>query len=50
MLDGLVYASKDDRTRTVVTTQNLLKNWLKENQDFRNGYDFMPKGMAPALR
>ena len=49
MLDGIAYVSKDGKTRTVVTTQNLLKAWLRENKDFRDG-DLMPQGMAPALR
>jgi hypothetical protein len=50
MLDGLVYRSKDDKTRVVVTTQNLLKNWLRENRDARHQGETMPHGMAPALR
>lgn len=50
MLDGLVYASADGKTRIVVSTQNLLKTWLREHGKFHIGGERMPQGMAPALR
>lgn len=50
MLDGMVYESSDGKTSIVVSTQNLLKNWLRENGNLRVGDEKMPQGMAPALR
>jgi hypothetical protein len=50
MLDGLVYEAKDGKTRIVVTTQNLLKNWLAEHRAMRDRDVPIPQGMAPALR
>jgi len=34
LLDGLVYSSPDGKTRTVVTTDALLKHWLLEHKDW----------------
>lgn len=49
MLDGLVFEAKDGKSRTVVTTQNLLKNWLREHQNWWRTNN-VPQGVAPALR
>lgn len=50
MLDGMLYMSANGRTRIVVTTQNLLKNWINDNRGFKDTGEQMPQGMAPALR
>jgi hypothetical protein len=33
-LDGLIYASEDDKTHIVVTTEALLGHWLREHKDW----------------
>ena len=50
MLDGIAYVSKDGKTRTVVTTQNLLKAWLRVHSKWHEKGENVPQGMAPALR
>jgi hypothetical protein len=42
-LDGLVFASPDEKTRVVVTTTGLLNHWLREHED-------VPQQIDAALR
>ena len=48
MLDGLVYVSDDKKARIVVTTQDLLKSWLRAQRSGKG--ERLPEGIAPALR
>ncbi len=34
MLDGLVFASADDKTRIIVTTESIFTNWLRAHKDW----------------
>jgi len=43
-LDGLVFASRDERTRVVVTTPALLQHWMGEHRE-----DGVPQTIATAL-
>jgi hypothetical protein len=50
LLDGLVYASADNATRIVVTTRELLDQWLAEHKTWWGGKDDIPPGVEAALR
>jgi hypothetical protein len=49
MLDGVVYASADDKLRIVVTTDLLLKRWLQEHRKWW-GYGNVPQEVDKALQ
>jgi hypothetical protein len=48
MLDGLVYGSKDYKTRVVVTTEGLLKAWLRDHRKWWKDNE-LPEDPAKAL-
>jgi hypothetical protein len=50
LLDGLVYAAPDDKTRVVVTTRELLDAWLAGHAHWWNDKNDMPPGVEPALK
>jgi hypothetical protein len=50
LLDGLVYAAPDARTRIVVTTRELLDKWLAGHRHWWNDKNDMPQGFEPALK
>ncbi len=50
LLDGLVYATPDDKTRIVVTTRELLDAWLAKHRQWWGDKNDMPGGLAPALK
>lgn len=50
LLDGLVYAAPDGKTRIVVTTRELLDRWLAGHAHFWDGKDDIPKGIERALK
>lgn len=50
LLDGLVYASSDNKTRIVVTTRELLDRWLAAHRSWWGDKNDMPKGLEPALK
>ena len=49
MLDGVVHASADDKTRIVVTTDLLFKRWLQEHRKWW-GYGNVPQEVDKALQ
>lgn len=48
MLDGLVYASEDYKTRVVVTTEGLFKTWLRDHRKWWKDNE-LPQEPAKAL-
>lgn len=50
LLDGLLYAAPDDKTRIVVTTRELLDEWLAGHRNWWNDKNDMPPGVEPALK
>jgi hypothetical protein len=50
LLDGLVYAAADDKTRIVVTTRELLDQWLVAHKTWWGDKNDMPQGLEPALK
>jgi hypothetical protein len=50
LLDGLVYAAPDARTRIVVTTRELLDTWLAGHRHWWNDKNDMPPSLEPALK
>ena len=50
LLDGLVYAATDDKTRIVVTTRELLDKWLTAHKTWWGDKNDMPQGLEPALK
>jgi hypothetical protein len=50
LLDGLVYAAPDRRTRIVATTRELLDNWLAGHRHWWNDKNDMPEGVEHALK
>jgi hypothetical protein len=50
LLDGLVYATPDDKTQIVVTTRELLDKWLAGHRRWWNDKNDMPQGLEPALK
>jgi hypothetical protein len=50
LLDGLVYAAPDDKTRIVVTTRELLDQWLAGHRHWWSDKNDMPPGVEPALK
>lgn len=50
LLDGLVYAAPDDKTRIVVTTRELLDQWFAGHRRWWNDKNDMPPGLEPALK
>lgn len=48
MLDGLVYASEDYKTRVVVTTEGLFKAWLRDHRKWWKDNE-LPEDPAKAL-
>ncbi len=50
LLDGLVYAAADGKTRIIVTTRELLDQWLAEHARWWNDKDDIPHGVEPALK
>lgn len=50
LLDGLVYAAGDDKTRIVVTTRELLDRWLAAHVKWWGDKNDMPPGLEPALK
>lgn len=49
-LDGLVYRSTDERTSVTVTTETLLKAWLKAHRNWWLNLENVPQDVAKALR
>jgi hypothetical protein len=49
-LDGLVYRSADERSSVTVTTEALLKVWLKAHRNWWRGLENAPEDVAKALR
>jgi len=50
LLDGLVHAAPDGKTRIVVTTRELLDRWLAGHRHWWNDKNDMPEGLEPALK
>jgi hypothetical protein len=50
MLDGLVFTARDDSARVLVTTEALLKAWLKAHRDWWPGLANVPQEIGAALR
>ena len=50
LLDGLVYAAPDGKTRIVVTTRELLDAWLAGHRHWWSDRNDMPPGVEPALK
>ncbi|HUI97819.1 MAG TPA: hypothetical protein VLX44_18830 [Xanthobacteraceae bacterium] len=50
LLDGLVYASADDKTSIVVTTDELLDRWLVGHKKWWGSKDDMPASTEAALK
>ncbi len=46
LLDGMVYGPIDGKTRVIVTTESLLRRWLREHKDWW-GKDFAPMPQEP---
>lgn len=50
VLDGLAYSSTDERTRIVVTSDTLFTHWLKEHENWWDGYANVPQEVDAALQ
>jgi hypothetical protein len=50
LLDGLVYASADEKTSIVITTDALLDKWLLGHKKWWGSKDDMPPGTEAALK
>ena len=49
LLDGLVYASKNDKMHVLVTTRSLLDHWLRAQKDSQSGLEAVPGQIEAAL-
>ncbi|WP_377810297.1 hypothetical protein ABNQ38_31805 [Azospirillum sp. A29] len=49
MLDGIAYGEADNQRVVVATTEELLRNWLKEHRDWWPGLGRMPQDPRTAL-
>ena len=51
LLDGLRYSSADDKAYVVVTTEPMLKHWLRDHKDWNGDkYANVPQSVGAALR
>jgi hypothetical protein len=50
LLDGLVYSSSDQKSQVVVTTDELLSQWLTAHKTWWDGKDDIPPGTEAALK
>jgi hypothetical protein len=50
LLDGLVYSSPDQKSRVLVTTDELLAKWLAAHKRWWGGKDDIPPGVEAALK
>jgi hypothetical protein len=49
LLDALIYSSSDKKTQAIVTTQALLKAWIKDHQNWSNT-EAIPQDLETALK
>ena len=49
LLDGLVFASKNDKMHVLVTTRSLLDHWLRAQKDSQSGLEAVPGQIEAAL-
>ena len=49
-LDGLVFMTKDEKTRVVVTTEGLFRSWLRAHRNWWPKMENVPQDTAKALR
>jgi hypothetical protein len=50
LLDGLVFASKGEKARVLVTTSALIDNWLRAHKNSHSGRENLPEPVDAALK
>jgi hypothetical protein len=50
LLDGLVFSSKNGKTRVLVTTSALTDNWLRAHKNSQSGRENLPEPVDAALK